>query len=194
MKGLCRRLAAPAIVVASMVAGLAAAEHPQQAFVRNWEGKRVVVRSALFTLLYNERGLLGNTAGAKRDGLLVVTPLEGAYFQFDGRQGRDDVVGRDVRMIVDAVAANYLPDSLEVRQYRKVEPLSIVRYDAGVELVVKKVRLDRDSVRLVFAQPNGPDGPDVPVTSLTIKWPLPLSKGFGERDQIEKLISRYVIA
>jgi hypothetical protein len=173
-------------------AGLAAAEHPQQAFVRNWEGKRVIVKRALFTLVYNERGLLGTKVTAKRDGLIVVTPFEGIYFQFDGRQGRDDVVGRDPQRMIGAVADSYEPDSLEVRQYRKVEPVSIARYDAGVELIVKKVRLERDTVRLTFVQPSGPDGADAPVTSLTIKWPMPLSKSFAERDQIERLIHPFV--
>ena len=194
MKALCRRLAALVIVTLSAGAALAAAERPQQAFVKNWEGKRVTVKRTLYTLVYNERGLLGNTASGKRDGLIVVTPFQGAYFQFDGRQGREDVVGRDPQRMVDAVADAYQPDSLDVRQYRKVEPVLIARYDAGVELVVKNVRLDHDTVKLTFVQPTGPDGADEPVTSLTIKWPMPLSKSFAERDQIEKLNSSYVIA
>jgi len=198
LAALCRRLAAPFIVLVAMITGatgvaeLAAGERPQQAFVRNWEGRRVIVKRALFTLVYNERGLLGNTASGKRDGLIVVTPFEGVYFQFDGRQGRNDVVGRDPQRMVDAVADAYQPDSLDVRSYRKVEPVSIARYDAGVELVVKKVRLDRDTVKLTFVQPTGPDGPDDPVTSLTIKWPMPLSKSFAERDQIERMIRPFV--
>ena len=198
MKALCRRLAAPVSVLAIAItgltggAGLAAAEHPQQGFVKYWEGRRVIVKRALFTLVYNERGLLGTRVTAKRDGLIVVTPFDGMYFQFDGRQGRSDVVGRDPQRMIDAVAEAYQPDSLEVRQYQKVEPVSIARYDAGVELVVKKVRLERDTVRLTFVQPSGPDGPDVTVTSLTIKWPVPLSRSFAERVQIEKMIRPFV--
>ena len=41
-------------------------------------------------------------------------------------------------------------------------------------------------------QPSGPDGPDAIVTSLTVKWPLPFSKTFAEKDGIEKLILPYV--
>ena len=52
--------------------------------------------------------------------------------------------------------------------------------------------MSRDTVRLSFTQPAGPDGADVPVTSLTIKWPMPLSKSFSERDVIEKLINPFV--
>jgi hypothetical protein len=47
-------------------------------------------------------------------------------------------------------------------------------------------------VKLGFVQESGPDGDDAPVTSLTIKWPVPLSKSFSERAIIEQLILPYV--
>jgi hypothetical protein len=171
----------------------AAADRPQQAFVRDWEGKHVVVARTLFSLVYNERGLLGNTTSGKRDGLVVVTPFEGTYMQFDGRQGRDDVVERDPQAVVNGVATAYAPDSLDVRQYRKVEPVMMARYDAGVELVVSSVRIARDSVRLVLALPTDPQG-DAPVTSLTVRWPMPLSKSLSEREPIENLIRGFLVA
>src|SRR5205807_2294019 len=102
----------------------------------------------------NERGKLGNIRSAKRDGLIVATPSQGMYFQFDGRQGRDDVVERDPLRVIAAVSAAYEPDSLELRSYRKVEPVIINRYDPGVELVVSGVRIDRDVATLVLA-PSG---------------------------------------
>ena len=181
-----------AIALASTVSVLTAAERPQQAFARDWEGKHVIVRQTLFTLVFNERGLLGNTVSAKREGLTVVTLSEGMYFQFDGRQGQDDIVGRDAQRIVDEVGAAYRGNDLEVRSYRKIEPLLIARYDAGVELVVRSVRIDRDTVRLSLAQMDGPDSANRPVTSLTIKWQVPLSRSFSERDVIEKLIRPYL--
>ena len=52
--------------------------------------------------------------------------------------------------------------------------------------------MDRDTVRLSFVQMAGPDGADDLVTSLTIKWPLPLSRSFSERDNIEKLIRPFL--
>jgi len=186
------RLLTLVIALASAVSVLTAAERPQQAFARDWEGKHVVVKQTLFTFVYNERGLFGNTVSAKRDGLTVVTPYEGTYLQFDGRQGQDDIVGRDAQRIVDAVDVAYRGDPLDVRSYRKVEPLLIARYDAGVELVVRDVRMDRNTVRLSFTQMAGPDSADAPVTSLTIKWPVPLSRSFFERDVIEKLIRPFL--
>jgi hypothetical protein len=186
------RLAALVMALASAASVLTAAVRPQQVFAKDWEGRHVVVRQTLFSLVYNERGLLGNTVSAKREGLTVVTPSAGMYFQFDGRQGQDDVVGRDAQNIVNAVALAYRGNTLDVRPYRKVEPLLIARYDAGVELVVKSVRMDRDTVRLSLVQMAGPDSGDAPVTSLTVKWPVPLSSSFSERDVVEKLIRPFL--
>jgi len=187
-----RRQLALVIAFVSAVSGVSAGDRPQESFVKTWQGRRVVVRRTLFSLVYNERGLLGNTYSGKRDGLTVVTPSEGAYLQFDGRQGRDDVVGHDPQGMIRAVAEAYDGDALDVRQYRRVEPLLIARYEPGVELLVDRVRLGRDTVKLSFVQRGGPDGDDVPVTSLTIKWPVPLSKSFSERALIEQLILPYV--
>ena len=109
------RLAALAIALASTVSVLTAADRPQRVFAKDWEGKHVIVKQTLFTLVYNERGLLGNTASAKREGLTVVTPSEGTYLQFDGRQGQDDIVGRDAQSLVDQVVEAYSRNSLDVR-------------------------------------------------------------------------------
>jgi hypothetical protein len=111
-----------------------------------------------------------------------------SYFQFDGRQGRSDVVEKRPDLIVAAVSDAYQADSLELRSYRKVEPVIVHRYDPGVELVVSKVRIDRDSIRLALAPVAGGAADEDPVTSLTIKWPVPLSKGFTEQSVVETLI------
>jgi hypothetical protein len=70
-----------------------------------------------------------------------------------------------------------------------VEPLMLARYDAGVELLVTNVRIDRDAVRLTFAKAAA--GHES-VTALTVKWPAPLSKSLSERSLIEDLILRFV--
>jgi hypothetical protein len=87
------------------------------------------------------------------------------------------------------VATKYEPDSLDVRSYRKLEPLAVHRFERGVELVVSAVRIDRDEVKLEFAQPTG--GKNT-LTSLRIKWPLPLSPEFGERRPLEDVLRRFV--
>jgi hypothetical protein len=187
-----RRHLLPLVVVLAGGAGFAAAESPHQAFVKSWEGKDVIVKQPLYALVYNERGRLGNTYNARRDGLTVVTPNQGVFFQFDGRQGKDPVKDRDPQRILDAVNVTYQGDGLDVRSYRRLEALFIARYDAGAALVVRTVRVDRDIVRLGFAEATGPNGADDLVVTLTVKWPVPLSKSFSERGLIENQIHRFI--
>ena len=134
-----RRLAACTIVVASTFSAASAADTPQLAFSRSWEGRQVKVRRTLYTLVYNERGRLGNTYSGKREGLTVLTPYDGIYFQFEGRQGRRDVVVRDPQQIIDAVAAEYQGDTLDLRSFRKVEPVLIARRRGGGTLLDTEV-------------------------------------------------------
>ncbi len=192
MSRLARRLAASVVALASITVVELAADGPQQAFVKSWEGQDVVVKRTLFALVYNERGRLGNTHGARRDGLTVVTPNQGVYFQFDGRQGRDEVIQRDPQKILEAVNAEYLGDGLDVRSYRKLEALLLTRYDAGARLIVKSVKIDRDAVRLGFVEAAGSNDPDALAVTLTVKWPVPLTKALTERPLIENLVRYYV--
>ena len=53
------------------------------------------------------------------------------------------------------------------------------------------IRFDRDAVKVGFVQP-GNDAHDDLVTTITIKWPLPLSNAFTERDYIDALLRTYV--
>jgi hypothetical protein len=53
------------------------------------------VKTALYSLVYNERGRLGNARSGRREGVLVVTSPRGGHFQLDGRQGRGTVVASD---------------------------------------------------------------------------------------------------
>ena len=176
------------LVFAAAGATLEGDDSPQQAFVRLWEGRTVTVRSTLYSLIYNERGKLGTSRSGLREGLIVATPTQGAYFQFDGRQGRNEVIQTDLQRFVAAVNKVYEPDSLDVRSYRKLEAVTINRYDPGVELVVTSVRVEPDQVRFQFARA---DGEDV-VTGIRVKWPVPLSKVFSERPLVEGLVQRFV--
>ena len=187
-----RRLAASMIVVASAFSAAPAAETPQLAFSRSWEGRQVRVKRTLYTLVYNERGRLGNTYSGRREGLTVLTPYDGIYFQFGGRQGRQDVVVRDPQQIIDAVAAEYQSDTLDLRSYRKVEPVMIARYDVGVALVVTKVWFERDTVRLILAESTGSAVKENSETAITVRWPALLSGSFSERQLIEGLLAWFV--
>jgi len=191
MKRLLSGLSPMAILLAAAVATLSASESPRKAFARKWEGRIVVVKQILYTLVYNERGLLGNTYHTRHDGLVVVTPFEGIYYQFDGRQSRGDVTTRDPQQILAAVSDMYQGDSLDVRSYQRLEPMVITQYDVGVELLVKEARVDRDMIRLSFVKAPGRNT-DEAVTTLTIRWPVALSESLTEQDLIETLIDKFV--
>jgi hypothetical protein len=181
------------VVLASAGSVLSAGENAQQAFAKNWEGRTVVLKQTLYTLVYDERSRIGMVREGKRDGLTVVTPFEGTYLQFDGRRGRDDIKETEAQRLKDAVATAYISDALfELEASRTIVPILVNRHDAGVECVVRKVQLDRYSVRLLLASAGGVDGDHDSLTSLTVKWPVPLSKSLSERDSIENLIQRFV--
>jgi hypothetical protein len=164
------------------------AETPQQAFVKGWEGRTVTLKTTLYSLIYTERGKLGTTRRGLREGLIVATPTQGAYFQFDGRQGRGDLTGHDPRRFVAAVNTAYEADALDVRSYRKLEAMGIERYDPGIELRLSAVRVEADQVRLEFAR----DADAEAVTDVRIKWPVPLTKLFTERALVEDVIRRLI--
>ena len=178
-----------AVILLVCVGTTLAADSPRQEFVKAWKGQSVVVRSALYSLVYNERGRLGNTLRGLREGLLVVTSSNTQHFQFDGRQGRDTVVAEDPALLVKAVAAAYEANTLDVRPYRRLEPLGIEQFVPGAELVVTDVRVESDQVTLEFAEP---DGSTDTTTSLRIQWPLPLSPSFRERRNLEDLLRRFL--
>ena len=164
-----------------------AADSPQQTFVKAWEGRAVTVKSTLHSLIYNERGKLGTRRSGLREGLLVVTPSQGAYFQFDGRQGRGEVVRTNLQGFVAAVNAEYERDALDVRPYRKLEAIAINRVDPGAALLVVAVRVDRDEVRFELASKGGDA-----VTGIRVKWPVPWSKSFTERALVESVLQQFL--
>lgn len=188
-----RRVTLAFIVLAAAVSAVAAAESPQQAFARSWEGRTVVLKQTLYTLVYDERSRIGKVQAGKRDGLTVVTPFEGTYLQFDGRRGREDIKDTQPQRLRESVAKAYVGDSaLELEASSAIEPGIINRHEAGVECVVRKIQMGRNTVKLVFASASGINGDQDPLTSLTVKWPVPLSKSLTERDSIENLIRRFV--
>jgi len=187
------RVTSALVVLATAVTVLSAGENPQQALAKNWEGRTVVLKQPLYTLVYDERSRIGMVREGKRDGLTVVTPSEGTYLQFDGRRGRDDIKETEPQRLKEAVATAYVGESLlALEASRTIEPIVISRHEPGVECVVRKILLSRYTVKLVFASRSGIDGDQDPLTSLTVKWPVPLSKSLTEREAIENLIRVFV--
>jgi hypothetical protein len=168
------------------------ADTNQKAFEKNWVGRRVVVKRTLYSLVYNDRNLRGSIH-AGRDGLTVVTPFAGTYFQFDGRHRVDDVMEHDVQKIAQSVGFAYIKGKLLGEgSIQEIEPVMLARYDRGVELVVRAAQVNRDTVRLKLSLPA--DGDDDVATGLTVQWPAPLSKSFSERGDVEDLIQQFLTA
>jgi hypothetical protein len=170
------------------------ANQGRKSFVESWQGKRVGIKRTLFTLVYDEHGRIGKTSRNKREGLTVVTPSNGVFLRFDGRDSEEDIVSADPDQIVDQINVAYRrSSSLDLGFFQRIEPTVVARYEPGGMLVVKQVRIDRDRVRLTFAK-TADDEPatDEVATELTIQWPIPLSSGLTERPQIESLIRQFI--
>ena len=63
-----RQIAAIALVLGS-VSTATAADSPRETFTKTWVGRTVLLKQVLFTLSYDERGVMGQTRRDKRDGL-----------------------------------------------------------------------------------------------------------------------------
>jgi hypothetical protein len=185
-----RKWSASAVALVLATTTILSADTNQKAFEKTWVGRRVVVKRPLYSLVYNERSLRGSTH-ASRDGLTVVTPFAGTYFQFDGRHRVDDVMEHDVQQIAQSVSFAYIKDKLLGEgSIHEIEPVMLARYDRGVELMVRAAQVNRDTVRLKLSLPA--DGDDDVATALTVQWPAPLSKSFSERGDVEDLIQQFL--
>ena len=60
--------------------------------------------------------------------------------------------------------------------------------DEIAELIVSHVQIERDCVRLLLRQDRKSDL----ATTLTVKWPVPLSKELTESSLIEGILTRFL--
>jgi hypothetical protein len=172
---------------------LHAADQTRKLFADSWRGRRVEIRRTLFTLVYNERGKLGNVHHGQREGLAVITPSSGSYLQFDGRDGENDIASGDPQQIVDRIGEIYRrQQALEIGFYLRIEPVIVVRYEARGALIVRDVQVDRNRVRVLFGSAAADAPRDEIATSLTVQWPTDFSPGFTERPLVEDAIRQYV--
>ena len=184
-----------AILLGVLLSIPVAANQGRKSFVEDWQGKRVSIKRTLFTLVYDEHGRIGKTLRNKREGLTVVTPSNGVFLRFAGRDSEEDIVSAEPEQIVQQINVAYRRSSaLDEGFFQRIEPTVVARYEPGGTLVVKQVKIDRDRVRLTFAKAvdDEPANADEVATELTIQWPIPLSSGLTERPQIEALIRQFV--
>jgi hypothetical protein len=179
-------------VLAAAVSLQAEGRSGKKAFQHGWVGRSVVVKRTLYSVVFDERSRV-LPAIKHRDrvsGLTVVTPTGTSYYQFDARRdSEDDIVDKDPDAIVSKMKNQYVRSAhLDNGSVQDVEPLMLVRYSPGVALIVKKVQIERDHVRLHFHK----DGEGALATTLTVKFPAPLSNEFTESPLIEHAITRFV--
>ena len=106
-----------ALLVSVIAVSAGAADVTQRSILAAWKGRTVILRQRLYTLVYNERGRLGKTYANRREGLMVLTPSEGNFLKFDGRQHREDVIMRDPNLMTAAVAREYQEIRSPMRTY-----------------------------------------------------------------------------
>jgi hypothetical protein len=188
-----RRLASmlSVLVVAAAVSLDAAAPSAKKTFVSGWEGRRIVLTQPLYSIVYDERSrfLPSLKKRGKVTGLTVTTP-SATYYEFEAlRESEDDIIERDPNRVVSTLRNQYRRAMhLDLGSVQDVEPLMLVRYDPGVELLVGDVQIERDRVRLSLHKERNADR----VTTLTVKWPVPLSSDFTEAALVEGLLARFI--
>ena len=180
-------------VALAAVASLHAAElSGKKAFQNAWVGRRVVVKRVLYSVVFDERSrVLPIVKHRDRvSGLNVVTPTGTSYYQFDARRdSEEDIIDQDPNRIVSELRKQYHRDKhLDIGNVQDIEPLMLVRYSPGVAFVVRKVQIDRDRVRLYFHK----DGEADLATTLTVKFPTPVSNQLTESPLIDDALTRFV--
>ena len=169
----------------------AAEESGRKAFLNAWQDRGVALKRTLFSVIYDERRrfLPLTKQQGKVAGLTVATTSD-IYYLFEARRdSEDDIVGRDPNAVVTALREQYRRSThLEIGNVKDVEAVLLVRYEPGVVLFVKKVQIERDRVRLMLHNQAGEEA-----TTLTVKWPVPLSKDLTESAVIERVLDKFLI-
>ena len=159
-------------------------------FTKTWNGRRVVVRSELYTVVYDEVGRLGRHYRGKRAGLTIATPA-GQFYEFDGPGSDDNIAETTPNSVMDQMAVGFhRSNPLDISSVKTVTPLVLRQYAPGVTLVVDSVKMERNRIRLEFTQAGHEK--DGFATSLTVEWHAPFSNVFREREAIESVIRRFL--
>ena len=159
-------------------------------FTNTWKGRRVAVRTALHSVVYDEVGRLGKRYRNKLAGLTVAT-LEGQHYEFDGPGSDEDISEPTPNRVFSEMSSRFYRSSeLEIGNVKTITPVALRQYEPGVTLVVDSVKMDGNRLRLEFRRAG--DEQEQFATSLTVQWPVPLSRAFGERAAVESVLRRFV--
>lgn len=180
-----------ALLAAATVSIPTAARSDRKAWVDGWHRRPVVLTQTLYSIVYDERSRWLPTVKwhGKVTGLTVATPAD-TYYQFAARrESESDIVDADPNRVVSLLRKEYFRSMhLDHGAVQDIEPLMLVRYEPGVRLFVNKVQIERDAVRLSLHK----DGDDDLATTLTVKWPVPLTKELTEGGHLDAILARFV--
>jgi hypothetical protein len=183
-------------VVLVLVVPLDAAD-PMQVFADEWKGVTVVLKKPLYTFgfyLTQPEGGLGVTRIAPGKGIYYLTTT--------AKPSVHTIVDADVqrlaqRMRADAgyasAATPQRTGQVDTKTYARPLPvLKVITYEAGTDLVVKKIIYGGSSDTVLKIELTLPGAPAAqPVTHLFVEWPGPLSPEFVERPQVEALMTEF---
>ena len=180
------------LVLATSAVSLMASESTgKTVLVNTWEGRTVVVKRTLYSIVFDERSRMAPVLKRQDrvSGLTVATWSE-TYYRFDARRSSErDIVERDPNRVVSNLREQYLRSRrLDPATSKDVEPLMLARYDPGATLLVRTVHIERDRVRLMLHKDRKSDL----ATTLTVQWPIPLSDELAESALIDEVLARFV--
>jgi hypothetical protein len=169
----------------------AVAQSGRKAFVGGWENRAVVVKKTLYSIAFDERPRY--LPFVKREDRIVgltVATWSDTYYRFDARRdSEEDIIERDPDRIAAILRTQYYRGlHLDIGNVQDVQPSMLLRYEPGVELVVRKIQFERDYVRLFLHQNRDSDL----ATTLTVQWPVPLSKELTESSLIDDVLMRFL--
>jgi hypothetical protein len=182
-------------IVAVVMSGSAiegAKPSSKQAFVQRWQGHAVVLQRTLYSLVYNERSRVvpGRVNEGQVRGLTVAATDGTTTYEFPARRGSEqDIVASDPDRVFAALRGRYVRSALlEQEPVQDVVAVRLERYQPGAQLVVQRVQFDDDRVCLLLHRA----GEKAVATSLTVRWPVPLSKELTEASPIEDVLERFL--
>jgi hypothetical protein len=161
-------------------------------FTKTWNGRRVVVKTELYTVVYDEVGRLGRHYRGKRAGLTIAT-TRGQFYEFDGPGSGDDIAETTPNGVMSQMDVGFhRSNHLDLSSVKTITPHVLRQYAPGVTLIVDSVKMEpkRNRIRIEFRQ-SGHEA-DGFATSLTVEWHAPFSEIFREREAIEGVIRRFV--
>jgi hypothetical protein len=178
-------------VVISSLSLQAAEQSGKKTFLSAWEDRTVVLKQTLYSIVFDERPrFMPIVKRQDRVAGITVSTASEQYYQFDARRSSEqDIVDRDPDRILAALRKQYYRGKhLDIGPSHDVETLKLVRYEPGVEFVVRKIDIERDRVRLFLHKDRKADL----ATTLTVQWPVPLSQELTESSLIDDVLNRFL--